>query len=51
MQQRPVSKERRITQGDLAYPMFRSLSMPSQAFVFRHRPVRKAPVKMTQRGI
>ena len=26
-------------------------SMPSQAFVFRHRPVRKAPVEMTQRGI
>jgi hypothetical protein len=47
MQQRPVSKERWITQDYLAYPMFRLPSMPLQAFVFRHRPVRKAPVKMT----
>src|SRR5580700_5267338 len=51
MQQRPVSKESWIARGNLARPMLGSPSMPSQAFVFRHRPVRKAPVEVAQRGI
>ena len=35
-----MSKERWITQGNLAHRMLGSPPMPSQAFVFRHRPVR-----------
>ena len=46
-----MSKERWIARDNLAYPMLGSSAMPSQAFVFRHRPVRKAPVKMAERGI
>src|ERR1019366_1565461 len=51
MQQRPVSKERWIARDNLADPMLGSPSMPSQAFVFRHRPVRKAPVEVAERRI
>jgi hypothetical protein len=51
MQQRPVSKELRIARDHLADPMPRTPSMPPQTFVFRHRPVRKAPVEVAKRRI
>ncbi len=50
-QHRPVGEESRITQGDLANPVLGLPPMPSQAFVFRHRPARKAPVQIAQRRI
>src|SRR3569833_313180 len=51
MQHRPMRKQSGVSRHGFRHPLSCTPPMPSQAYVFRHHPVREALVQIAQRGI